>query len=329
MPGLDKEWVIWTPQGFYDTSIEGDARFLGWHINADFRSTRPTDFVAIGTYAKSMLQPKLLDRLWQTADLDQALAQVALPAGTSPPERLAYDERPPRVVFTPVEGGVRLTDPGVVLAVNVPNPRLGVSIKAEGASKITSRRVIFDERVLELPRLLEAKPDITENLPLELVPSRRTRLEVEAVNENGTKRTETMDVVYDPPPDRKPPPVPAISPRLFVLAIGIDQAKKPDRLPGVRYADVDVTEMADFVTKHLVSRDGAWIKNTEDRMVMTSRERLRRVDHSSLGGFGEEARVRANSKRRRRRGYRRKSHPGRRQIIDHRWLGHRPRTETS
>jgi WD40 repeat protein len=267
MPGLDKEWVIWTPQGFYDTSIEGDARFLGWHINADFRAARPTDFVPISTYAKTMFQPKVLDRLWRTRDLDQALAEVAPPAGTPPPERLAYEQRPPRILFTAVEGGVGLPDPGRVLTVNVPNPRLGVNIKAEGSSKIASRRVVFDERAQELRRLEETKSGISEIVPVNLVPGRRTRLEVEAANESGNKRTETMDVVYNPPPDVKSPPVP--TPSLVVLAIGNDQAKKPERLPAVRFAGVDADELANFVTKHLISRDGTdTAKKPGDRIVM-------------------------------------------------------------
>ena len=72
MLGVDKEWIIWTPQGYYDTSIEGDSRYLGWHINADFRSARSTDFVPIGTYARTMHRPGVVDRLWQTGDLAQA-----------------------------------------------------------------------------------------------------------------------------------------------------------------------------------------------------------------------------------------------------------------
>ena len=269
MPGMDREWVIWTPQGFYDTSIEGDARFLGWHINADFRSIQPSDFVPIGTYAKRMFQPKVLDRLWQTRDVDQAVAQATLPAGTPSPARVAYDERPPRVTFAPIEGGVRLADPGLVLTVNVPNPRLGVNIKAEGSSKIASRRVVSDERALERPRLLEPKPAISEVVQLELVPNRRTRLEVEATNESGNKRTETIDLVYNPPPDAKLPPV--TRPRLFVLAFGNDQAKKPNWLPAVKFAGVDAVELANFVVKHLVSRDGTEIYPGE-RIDMTGQK---------------------------------------------------------
>ena len=54
MPGTDREWVVWTPQGYYDTSIDGDARFLAWHIDANYRLPQPTDFFPIGTYARTM-----------------------------------------------------------------------------------------------------------------------------------------------------------------------------------------------------------------------------------------------------------------------------------
>jgi WD40 repeat protein len=284
MPGVDKEWVIWTPQGFYDTSIEGDARFLGWHINADFRAARPSDFVPISTYAKNMFQPRVLDRLWQTRDLDRALAQTALPAGTPPPDRLAFDQRPPRIIFTSVQGGVRLADPGMVLTVNVPNPRVGVNIKAEGASKIASRRVALDGRALKLARLQEVKPGINEVVQIDLVPGRRTRLEVEAANESGNKRTETMDIVYNPPPDVKSPPVP--TPRLVVLAVGTDQTKKPDMLPPVRFAGADADELANFVTRHLVSRDGAdTVKKAGDRIVMRGQAAAVESINQAFGGL--------------------------------------------
>ena len=223
MLGKDKEWVAWTPQGFYDTSIEGDSRFLGWHVNSEFRSTRPTDFVPIGTYARTMYQPRILDRLWEGGNLDQALVQAGLPAETPAPERLAFAERPPRIIFTSVERGIRLPAPGVVWLVNVPNPRLGLSIQAEGTSRIGSRRVIFDERVLELPRIGEPIPAFTENLQVALVPQRRVRLAVEAASESGNKRTETIDMVYIPPHDA--PPVPKVEPRLIVLSIGVDQTQ--------------------------------------------------------------------------------------------------------
>ena len=69
MLGVDKEWVVWTPQGYYDTSIDGDSRFLGWHTNPPRDSVQPTDFVPIGTYAKTMNRPDLLSQVWITGNV--------------------------------------------------------------------------------------------------------------------------------------------------------------------------------------------------------------------------------------------------------------------
>ena len=65
MVGEDKEWVLWTPQGYYNTSIIGDWRYLGWHINADYRASRSADFVPMGTYAATMQKPAILEQLWR------------------------------------------------------------------------------------------------------------------------------------------------------------------------------------------------------------------------------------------------------------------------
>ena len=80
MLGADKEWVLWTPQGYYDTSIEGDSRLLGWHINPSLNSLEPTDFIPIGTFARTMNRPDLLKQVWLAGNLDQALAAVAATA---------------------------------------------------------------------------------------------------------------------------------------------------------------------------------------------------------------------------------------------------------
>ncbi len=52
--GDDREWVFWTPRGEYDTSIVGDERLLGWHLNnATVYRPRATDFVEMARYERS------------------------------------------------------------------------------------------------------------------------------------------------------------------------------------------------------------------------------------------------------------------------------------
>ncbi|MCA1685519.1 MAG: hypothetical protein LC745_05945, partial [Planctomycetia bacterium] len=64
MLDVSREWVLWTPQGYYDTSIEGDSRLLGWHLNPNYDGSRPTDFFPVGTFARTMYRPEVIERLW-------------------------------------------------------------------------------------------------------------------------------------------------------------------------------------------------------------------------------------------------------------------------
>jgi len=280
MLGVDKEWVVWTPQGFYDASIEGDARFLGWHINAEFRSKQPSDFFPIGTYAKTMLKPAVLDRLWQRGDLAQAQRT----------EMEVYNDQPPRIVFTSVQGGIRLPAPGVVWTVNVPNPRLGLSISAQGSSTISQRRVIFDERLLELDPLGPPRSEITDNIQVELVPKRRVRLAVQAANQNGKQRTETIDIVYNPPPADIPSPVVPTRPRLLVFSLGNETSQNPKLLPPIPFADKDARALTDFLSEHLVSPDGAkTLQNSpDDRIIWTGKQALARSVYQTLNQWEEQ-----------------------------------------
>jgi hypothetical protein len=258
--GVTKEWIVWTPQGYYDTSIAGDSRFLGWHTNPPHDSVRPSDFVPIITYARTMNRPEILDQLWRLGDPNL----VALPAGKAP-DGMAVENQPPRILVGSIEGGIRLPAPGVVWAVTVPNPRLKLKIVAEGNSRVRDRRIILDERVILTAKLANPISEQTEELPLELSPNRRVRLAVEATNENGSRRTEAIDLVYLPP---VPPPVrPVPTPRLFVVSIGGDQFANPQLLP-VKYAGKDADEITGFLANHLVSTDGTKTK-VESKVVLS------------------------------------------------------------
>ena len=216
----------------------------------------PTDFVPIGTYAGTMYRPAVLDRLWRTGDLDQALA--ALPAGIASPERYARDEQPPQIAFTSVQEGVRLPEPGMVWAVGVPKPRILLSVAMGGKSKVRDRQVVFDERLLPRPRIAEPVAEFQEDVQVELPPNRRVRLLVKASNVTGTTRSEYIDMVYTPPPPPEvtPPVAPEARPRLVLLSIGNEQSPNPKLLPPVRFADKDAQSLALFLPKHLLAATG-------------------------------------------------------------------------
>jgi hypothetical protein len=275
--GTDREWVLWTPQGYYDTSIEGDARFLGWHINPPFGTTLPTDFVPIGTFAETMNRSGVLDRLWRTGVLDPAaIRQAAVPvppapappapavvppaAPVRPPTVVAVEDQPPRIVFGRVQDGIPLPAPGVLWTVDRPDVGVTIRITATGKSPIVLRRIVLDERPVPRDPNIARVAELTEQVPLAgLVPNRRIRLAVEAANAAGGQRTETIDLVYVPVPKPeapKPtePPVPS-APRLHLLAIGCDRFASG--LPPIEYAGQDAQALAGWLADHLTSADGA------------------------------------------------------------------------
>jgi hypothetical protein len=246
--GVNKEWIVWTPQGYYDTSIDGDTRLLGWHTNPPYQTSRPTDFVPVVTYARTMNRPDVLERLWRTGNLRQALEPV--PAAAPPPVAVAGASQPPRIIFASVDGGVRLPASGVVWRVGTAKPKVSLKIAAdEGAPRIRDLRIILDEKLRTVPRLASPLASFTEDVELELAPNRPVRLAVEAVSVDGTSRKETIDVVYAQPPQPA-----ATRPRLFLLAIGTDQLGDA-QLPPVKFADKDAGDVARFLTDHLISAD--------------------------------------------------------------------------
>ncbi len=251
--GADREWVVWTPQGYYETSIEGDSRFLGWHVNPPFDTVRPTDFVTIATYAGTMNRRDVLDRLWRTGDLEQAAA--AIPPGSRPPAVAAAEDQPPQIVLGAVPGGVRLPAPGVLWAVNSPNPRLSLRISSGGKAGIRDRRITFDERPIARPPIAGPLAEFAEDVQVDLVPDRRVRLVVAASNVNGGERSETLDLIYLPPVKPPPPATPPAPPRLFVLSIGSETFLPP--LPRIKHAGKDAADLATFLAGHLVAGDGA------------------------------------------------------------------------
>ncbi len=264
--GTDREWVLWTPQGYYDTSIEGDARFLGWHINPPFQTSRPTDFVPIGAFADAMNRRDVLDRLWRSGVVDQvAIAPpvapaVARAAEVRQPTVVAAEDQPPRIVFAPIQGGTQLPAPGVLWVVDRPDVKVSLRISASGRSEIGKRRIVLDERPMPLNENIGPAGDFSEDVPLSgLVPNRRVRLAAEATNTAGGQRTETIDIVYLPPAKPAAPAVGEPSapgpPRLHVLAIGCDRFAAG--LPPLDYAGRDAETLAGWLADHLTSADGA------------------------------------------------------------------------
>jgi len=69
--GTDKEWVAWTPEGYYTSSLKGD-KYVGWHINRG--EDKSALFYPASRFAKQFYSPKIAAKYLETpGDIDEAI----------------------------------------------------------------------------------------------------------------------------------------------------------------------------------------------------------------------------------------------------------------
>jgi WD40 repeat protein len=230
-PSEDREWIVWMPQGYYETSVVGDRRNLGWHRNVSFALDRPTEFYPADRFEGRLRRPDILRRLVETADVGQALALLE-PAAPEP-ARVVLDEAPPALrIAEPAVAGL---DPLRVAAAALP---VRVVADAEGRRPIRSLQWLVDSRRLDPVRFDPPRAQADERVVLDLPPGRHR---ITAVIENDAQREQvaSFEAIVEQPEPRRP--------KLVVRAIGTESfAARPEAR--IDFADRDALGMLDFWT---------------------------------------------------------------------------------
>ncbi|MBO0754855.1 MAG: caspase family protein, partial [Bradyrhizobiaceae bacterium] len=223
------EWVLWTPQGYYASSIEGD-HMVGWHLNKGWEQAG--EFVTATRLKKHLYRPDIVKRAFELADADAAVREAGLSgfkladlASHAPPEFRIVDPRDnTRADKSPVAVKLELSD--------TDDPVTGFDIKVNGR-QVTPR----DVRDIDQPTK-EAETR-TLNIPME-----KGENHIQILAHNRVGETVHDLLVYldrEGVLDRKG--------RLFIVAVGIDKyAKLGDRYT-LRYAGADARLMLDTLTK--------------------------------------------------------------------------------
>lgn len=106
-----KRWIIWSPSGYYDTSLEGE-ELVGWHLNR--AQNQASDFFSVGRFRDRYYRPEIIQSIVQTGDEGEAIrrAQAALAA-------LAASESAAEKATTVAAGGGRVSSaPAAPIAVD-------------------------------------------------------------------------------------------------------------------------------------------------------------------------------------------------------------------
>jgi hypothetical protein len=222
------EWVLWMPQGYYDTSIAGDGKYLGWHLNpSSLDQPRPTAYYPIKQFQNRLYRKDILKKLLETADPNVALGLAQ--AAPEPAKTIAAN-RPPSIAVE-----IRAT----------PGNRADIHILAEGApgKKIKEtliRNGVWLERTIVHPPGTASYEDTLHVL----LASGGNRWSATTVDSDGLSQTRWAELDSDGTPDRPP--------RLLILTFGAE-AFQVDGAEKVVRADRDARDLAVFFKDHLVA----------------------------------------------------------------------------
>jgi WD40 repeat protein len=266
--GQDEEWVLWMPRGYYDTSVLGDVRLLGWHLNnaTIYRSpVRPTDFLPMERFEALLRAPRfqannVIALLLQTGDEVQALgARAALD-----PPRVVVDRQPPELTIRAatadeVPGGLPPLDlggaaiaPGAIvppLVVADAGAALGLVVESDATGRMPAQalEVYLDNRPVAPPAAPDlSAPSVRVPVRLEGLGPGLHRLLVLVRNAEGVARPAMVDLEVRAGPAAPPEPEPR---RLKVVALApsFDGAG----LPAIPQAESDARDLPGFLHKYL------------------------------------------------------------------------------
>ncbi len=222
--GDQNQWILWTPQGYYDAS-PGAEEMIGWHINRG--PDRSAAYFPVGHFRELLYRPDIIDRLIN----GQAMAEAIRGANRARDESASFDFRSP--------SDLALHHPPVV---EILKPESG---SASHGSKIEVEAVIRSPNGLpirEVTLLVDgiAIKTVVPDSPVEteMTISHELTLtagehwvEWVALNPSSRGSESVLLNVAEPPPASGAPPAIARS-NLIVLAIGTslaDQAGSPTR----------------------------------------------------------------------------------------------------
>lgn len=228
-----QRWVLWTPSGYFDASVGGED-LIGWHVNRG--ADAAADFFPASQFRERLYRPDIIDRVLDTLDEAEAVAQANAAAGRS-------------------EGLVDVAQvlPPVLDLVSAPErfdqTRLAVRVRvrAPADAPATRLRVLVNGEIMPTARGAKAiHADGSEDLWLNLPPANSEVL-VYADNRHGSSLPLKLSLAWAGEqkafvPGRQGEQA-ARKPRLWVLAVGVSKYQDPT-VPALNYAHADAAAFA-------------------------------------------------------------------------------------
>jgi hypothetical protein len=220
------EWVLWTPQGYYSSSVLGD-QYVGRHLNKGWEQAG--EFVTAARLKRHLFRPDIAMRVLEVADAEKAMRGLS-------PFRLGdlIEHAPPKFRISDPSNSTHAERSPVAVRLELSettDPVSDFDVKVNGR-QVTPR----DVRNVDQPS--KASMVRVLNIPLE---KGENHIQVAARNSVG-ETVQDLLVYMDREGllDRKG--------KLFIIAIGVDKYPKLGAQHTLRYAGADARLIVDTLT---------------------------------------------------------------------------------
>ena len=228
-----KEWAFWTPEGYYDASINGYTLF-GWQVNRGLAALPA--FYRADQFRRKLEQPGVLERLLPAGSLQEAFGQARLqPRGelqNAVPEQIAIT---PTVEILRPRSGLESAQNAarVAVKINAPGGREdrwgeGLCQRRRGAARQTDRRAGEGDRVVQTYEWQVPLPADETNL-----------IQVFAGTDGNVTGLDEIQV-------RRIKPVRAARPRMHIRVVGINTYADP-AIPPLSFPVADAQAVLDVL----------------------------------------------------------------------------------
>jgi WD40 repeat protein len=213
------EWAFWTPEGYYDASING-YRLFGWQVNRGLRVL--PDFYRADQFYKKLERSDLLDRLLPAGSLHEAFRQAA----AAPPKTELHQVLPEQIAATP-QVTILAPSAGVVVRENSTLVKALVKVPPDRKlvrAKVFANGVVATGQEQLVEREVDGGKEVTYQWKVPLPKDQRNLIQVIVGTDAPTAAF--GDVLIE-----RSETGPAPLPKLYLIVLGINKYDDPKIQP--------------------------------------------------------------------------------------------------